>query len=1122
MNTIYYIELEGQQYGPYELEQVKEFGLFADTLVLIEGSEDWKHASEYPELADWVVANNTIVLQETNVDQSDIFNTNYYYRQGEQIFGPFSVYELGALDIESGTPLGINNTSVWQTAGSVENLMDALQLLKEMQEEEANKLKLRLEAETKRIKEISLNNEELKEVIVVQEKELFDKEREIERLKNPKKQTEVLTREQLLNAIKDYKDKIQNEEHRRFSVSYPSLSNELLDRFEKFNMLQDQFFTLIDFISKKTQLWLSSSEKDYSMKNEIISTLRNIKEEYYRINEPLYPQYYETAEVNCDIWKNIQFQKHIFPASTFLIGKNVIDFPMFDEIFSIVKYEYTTILDTKNIVAYYNKSTKQECFDFINTLTGRMFVSSLTRRFSVTTIDTIEMEGISDIFKSLNKSVFIYSRESEIRNCLEKKSQYIENVIQNILLHPIKNIGEYNQGKENPEGYHFIIIKAFPIGLREDSLTLLKQILKNGLRAGIHVILLVDQDELSVSENAQKQLENFDLKKFSNTLLHFNFSTGQFPFTVNSNIQNFRFENLGVLQTQNIVKYLNKSLENRPPEVISFANFIPKNSEWWSRSSSSRIEIPFGISEDKELVSLSITQESGENSAVVIGVPGSGKSVYLHAIISNSIINYSPDELELYLMDFSGVEFNTYALHNLPHAKVIAPEAEREFGLSVLRELKEEGSRRMELCRNNEVSNIVDLRKKCPELIIPRQLVIIDEFQKLFEIETDNISKEAMLIIHVIIKEFRKFGINLILATQKLADINSSILPKDMIANRIVFKCSPSDIGLIGMNTVPQLRTGECIYNSELGVVTANRKVQTFFISKKEIDDLLNKVKIFGGTQNYTHKNTITFRSDELPQFKMRDILPQEFPDEVNLYFGEPIAISEYDVFASLKKQSNDNVLIIGGEPDVAQKIAINTPLSIMEAHTDKSAKLIFFNFMRPTDDLYSIPEKYYNTPAFETIWSSKIDEVIETLQNIKNEIDARISDENRQQKHIYLILIAFHLAQMFKKGGRRGDDVSESGQLLAYILSKGALVGVFTVLQVDNVTNFLQIGDSSFSYFSHRVALQMDDKDSMKTVGSEIANKLFIMNRPSSKYRGYYFNNRNRILSKFKPYKLL
>ena len=143
-------------------------------------------------------------------------------------------------------------------------------------------------------------------------------------------------------------------------------------------------------------------------------------------------------------------------------------------------------------------------------------------------------------------------------------------------------------------------------------------------------------------------------------------------------------------------------------------------------------------------------------------------------------------------------------------------------------------------------------------------------------------------------------------------------------------------------------------------------KSTSFFISKKEIDGLLEKVKIFSSTQSFTSKNTITFRSDELPQFETHDVVPQELPEEVYLYFGEPIAISEFDVFACLKKQSNDNVLIIGGEPDVAQKIAINTPVSIMAAHTDKSAKLYFFNFMRQQMLYIQFLLQYYDTPVFE------------------------------------------------------------------------------------------------------------------------------------------------------------
>ena len=54
-------------------------------------------------------------------------------------------------------------------------------------------------------------------------------------------------------------------------------------------------------------------------------------------------------------------------------------------------------------------------------------------------------------------------------------------------------------------------------------------------------------------------------------------------------------------------------------------------------------------------------------------------------LITNLALRYSPDEVELYLVDFKkGVEFKAYARAGLPHARVVAIESEREFGLSVL------------------------------------------------------------------------------------------------------------------------------------------------------------------------------------------------------------------------------------------------------------------------------------------------------------------------------------------------------------------------------------------------------------------------------------------------------
>ena len=74
--------------------------------------------------------------------------------------------------------------------------------------------------------------------------------------------------------------------------------------------------------------------------------------------------------------------------------------------------------------------------------------------------------------------------------------------------------------------------------------------------------------------------------------------------------------------------------------------------------------------------------------ALVAGKTGSGKSTLLHALITNLALTYSPEEAELYLVDFKeGVEFQWYATYRLPHARVVAIQSEREFGLSVLQRL---------------------------------------------------------------------------------------------------------------------------------------------------------------------------------------------------------------------------------------------------------------------------------------------------------------------------------------------------------------------------------------------------------------------------------------------------
>jgi len=1205
MNTHYFVELDGQQFGPYELEQMKTFGLMPNVQVYSTLSEEWAPVESYPELVDF------IAHDDNSNDDVDIYNATYYLRLGEDNYGPYSLPELSFLDIEPNSLLSIDNMNSWLQASEIKGLLSAIDLLAE----EDNK------ADTPIVE--TPNTDELEEIIEEQEAEIVQLKDQLSRLQNKLDdaidvEPDTPVYDMAIDSVPKYgelcnelcvliQNTIQAADGQKiiYQKVFPTIELEKQYYIEEYSKFINSLKQVLGIVTEKALRIQSSFENDImlldnsaqathrkcikesneeeralietinqqieSIKNsknvdiaiaslkatlstrcaEIIAKYkkiqaeelekiavkkREVKQAYeslqrdilvaiknaYSSGQSYYEAYfnhlYETSKADMSLWDSI-VDKGTMPSSLVMVGKKEHRFAILGENITISENCYVELLNNQNLIIRHNNNTKQKAHQVVNSLVGRLMASSSPGKLNVAMIDAEEMDGTCDVFKFLNRNIFqILARPEDIRKYLDEKERHIGNIIQNLLLGSVKSLYDYNQAKENKEPYHVIVIEDFPIGFNSESLSLLQKILKNGVRAGVNVIMLVNEDKIDSSEDTRKAYNSSNMGQLERICS---------VYDLTKNNEQIDFDSFTEEHLRKIVQYVNSGVEIRKEEAILFADYMTNQSEWWQRRSAKYIEIPFGMSEDRQIQKLKITQESGQNSAVVIGIPGSGKSVFLHALICNAAINYSPDELNMYLIDFSGVEFNSYALHNLPHARVIAPEAEREFGLSILNELVEEGARRMELCRNNDVSNIVDLKAKNPSLHIPRLLVIIDEFQKIFEIENDLISREANAKIHTIIQEFRKFGINLVLATQKLP--SSSILPKDLIANRVVFKSSPADFSsLISLpinGKVPQLHTGECIYNSESGSPYDNHKVQGFLVTKHDIDKLLNQISEFSDNLHYKRKHDmVVFRGNDLPEFRNRRVArchqtPSNMPESIGIYLGESISIHETDVCAILRKESANNILILGGESHVAQRIAYYATISASTAHTDQSATFVTLNFMRREDTLNEELQSVFESLPFSSQIVSKTAEIVETLTAIKEEIDERRKDEERPQDHIYLSIYAFQLARMFDKGGRRGDDVSESGMLLDYILKNGPAVGVFTIMQCDNWDNLSRIGNP-LSSFTYRVALQMTENDSNKIVGSSIASKLFVFNRPSSVYRAYFRDNNRNINIKFKPYK--
>ena len=686
------------------------------------------------------------------------------------------------------------------------------------------------------------------------------------------------------------------------------------------------------------------------------------------------------------------------------------------------------------------------------------------------------------------------------------------------------NLSDYNSNNtKSAKPYNFIFIDDFPSSCPYQALDQLKAMINNGnaMNAGIYLFI-----NYSATNSHPRELEIDYFREHCAVIT--SKANGETSIGLLDIFESQKHSN--IVET-NIPDAFDEiaTLLNLEDEVIGNA---PKNefykiseNEIWAGVSMSEINIPVGITDKGELAIMHFTQKNALNSALVVGSPGFGKSKFLHSLILNAALRYSPDELEMYLLDFSGVEFDVYARMNKKKKKIIAPESEREFGVNILEEIYNEGIRRERLCRDNAVDNTEALRKKNNQLTVPRILVIIDEFQELFQ-RNDKMSSRAYFCINNIIQKYRKFAINLVLSSQKAYQVTSDI-SIDEIGNRIAFSCHPRDSILVGLdNTSLNLPGGNFIYNDAKGAKNSNINAKTFYIegdSKENVGDVtkaMNVIQQAAKSHTFKQKDTIVYRSKDLPQFNPSIIKSEDLPKEIRLYFGQSFAIRNSDIYVPIIGDSNDNVLIIGGETMISQEICMFTMMSAISTYRNKEkATFYVFDFLRTENPLHNYIEAWKGLDA-DIKFASKSNDIVENLKNILDEIERRKEHYSNDMKDIYIFIYAMELGQPFKAiKGNYGFEQSEAMRTLGDILREGPLMHVHTILQIDNYYNLYQAADNILWYFNHRIALQMTSSDSNRLIESDAASNLEVDGNEWTKYRGYYYNQSKNSLTKFRPY---
>ncbi len=230
---------------------------------------------------------------------------------------------------------------------------------------------------------------------------------------------------------------------------------------------------------------------------------------------------------------------------------------------------------------------------------------------------------------------------------------------------------------------------------------------------------------------------------------------------------------------------------------MPFEQVAPPDADFWQEDTTDELRVPIGRSGATKLQYLAIGKATRQHG-LIAGKTGSGKSTLFHVIITNLALWCSPEQVEFYLVDFKkGVEFKCYATRRLPHAKVVAIESDRAFGLSVLERVDAELRRRGDLFRKVGAQDLAGYKRAGGTEPMPRSLLMIDEFQEFF-VEEDRVSQGAAVLLDRIIRQGRAFGIHVLLGSQTLG--GAYTLARATIGQmviRIALQCNEADAYLI-------------------------------------------------------------------------------------------------------------------------------------------------------------------------------------------------------------------------------------------------------------------------------------------------------------------------------------
>jgi len=229
---------------------------------------------------------------------------------------------------------------------------------------------------------------------------------------------------------------------------------------------------------------------------------------------------------------------------------------------------------------------------------------------------------------------------------------------------------------------------------------------------------------------------------------------------------------------------------------------------------------------------------------LIAGATGSGKSVCMNTFLTSLLFQNAPHELKFILIDPKRVELMPF--NGIPH--LLTPViTESEKALQALRWAIAELGRRLHRFSENGVRNLAEYNdlQTDEEKKLPRIVIVVDELADLMMRQH---RKDTETMIARIAQMARAVGMHLIIATQRPSvDVITGLI-KANIPTRIAFRVvssidSRTILDCIGAEDL--LGKGDMLYMT--ATTPKPIRIQGIYISTKEIERVINAIKIAGG-----------------------------------------------------------------------------------------------------------------------------------------------------------------------------------------------------------------------------------------------------------------------------------